>query len=311
MLKKVIYLGIIMSNILVYSYNVSILKIVDHPALNAVVVGVEKELQNDKEAAIKVYSAQGNQSMAASILAKFASEKSDYILTIGTTPTQLAYQMKQQGKFGRALVVGASITNPTDISPSESFAGTIIVSNFVPIKPQIEVMIQINQSLKKIAIIYNPGESNSVAIVAKLKPIAEEMGIELIEKTIQKSSDIPQATNAAVAAGSDAVFISNDNTALAGIPCIVKICTKAKIPVYCSDTDQVANGCLAALGPNQFQIGVKAGQAIKQSRNGESIEPVQYPGSDDIELCINLKTAKQLGVQIPEELLTKAVKTVE
>ena len=92
--------------------------------------------------------------------------------------------------------------------------------------------------------------------------------------------------------------------ALSGMENIISICKKNGIPVYVSDTDQVEKGCAAALGPNQYDIGVQTGKIIKRIINGEDINniEIQYPTTN--ELYINTKSV----VKIPDAIKTRAKK---
>ena len=133
----------------------------------------------------------------------------------------------------------------------------------------------------------------------------QTQGLTLVKQSIQQSADIPQAINK-LKTNVDAVFITNDNTALSGIPYIVKACDKVKIPVYVSDTDQVAKGCLAALGPNQYEIGKQTGKIIKLIKNGEDINKIRVEYPDTMELFLNKDKAIELEITIPEDVLKEA-----
>jgi putative ABC transport system substrate-binding protein len=244
--------------------------------------------------------------LAAQIISKFVNQGEGIVVTIGTMPTQVAFKY---AKEKRIQLIFSSVTNPTTIAQSLEGASITGVSNFVALKPQLELFKKIQPNLKRLGVIFNTGEANSVDIVEKLRPIAQELGIELVEQGIQKASDIPQAINT-LSKRVDAVFISNDNTSLCAIPFIVGVCNKAKIPVYVSDTDQVAKGCLAALGPNQYDIGKQTGAIAAKILQGQDISsiPIEYPAST--ELFINLNAAKILGIIVPEEVLKQAQKII-
>ncbi len=151
--------------------------------------------------------------------------------------------------------------------------------------------------------IYNTGEANSVFIVLKMEAICEKMGITLISQGISKISELMQATEK-VAQNADAVFISNDNMVLSSMENVCNICGKYGIPVYVSDTDQVQKGCAAALGPNQYEIGVQTGKIVERVSKGENINVIapQYP--DKTECYVNTKAA----VKIPADVLSQAKK---
>jgi putative ABC transport system substrate-binding protein len=69
----------------------------------------------------------------------------------------------------------------------------------------------------------------------------------------------------------DAIFISNDNMALSALKTIIKAANAQQIPVFVSDTDIVKDGALAALGPNQYEIGKQTARLIAKILEGEDI----------------------------------------
>jgi len=281
------------------SIKIMVCKAMEHEALNSVVRGMEDYLnRQDGKYNISVETCQGNMALASQIISKFANSKSNVVVTIGTTPSQSAFKFAKNGKI---KLVFSSVTNPDDISPNLTGANTTGVSNFVRPEPQIELFLKIQPQLKNLGIIYNTGEANSVSIVKKLKPICEKMGINLIEQGVSKIAEIPQATEKLVKVV-DAIFISNDNMALSAMANIVFISKKNNVPVYVSDTDQVEKGCAAALGPNQYDIGVQTGKLVKRIADGEDINkiPVEYP--EVSELYLNQKA----HLEIPDDVKSRA-----
>ncbi|MDR1333567.1 MAG: ABC transporter substrate-binding protein [Holosporales bacterium] len=284
-------------------FAVSICKVIEHDALNAVVSGIMDSM-GEEDVQYTVDTCQGNPAVASQIISKFIGKKSDVIVAVGTTPAQIAFNHARKGE---TKLVFSSVTNPDSISPNLLGANTTGVSNFVPLSPQLKLFTEIQPNLRKLGIIYNTGESNSVDIVEKLKQVVGEHNLELVEQGIQKASDIPQAVEALLAKGADAVFISNDNLALANIPLIVRLCNK--VPVYVSDTDQVQKGCVAALGPNQYNIGIQTGRMIKKILYGADINTIEIEYPSSTELHINKTKAKEIGLNIPQEIVSRAVKT--
>jgi putative ABC transport system substrate-binding protein len=284
-------------------FNVAICKVMEIEALNAVVSGIRDQL-GDKDIRYTIDTCQVNPVIAAQIVAKFVNKKSDVIVAVGTIPAQVAFKYARKGE---TKLVFSSVTNPNSISTKLADTNTTGVSNFVAIGPQVALFMDIQHGLRKLGIIYNTGDANSVDIVEKLREVVKEYKVELVEQGIQKAADIPQATEALLAKGVDAVFINNDNMVLANIPLIIKIC--GRVPVYVSDTDEVLKGCVAALGPSEYEIGRQTGKMIRQILSGGAINDikVEYPGAT--ELHINLTKAKEIGLAIPKEVADRAVKT--
>jgi putative ABC transport system substrate-binding protein len=321
MFKKIAIIGLLVAVCVFFAYKkcnnseaiqsnsvrvVSICKVIEHEALDSVARGIMDYFKDNKNVQFKIDTCQCSQALALQIVSKFVNSGGDIFVSIGTIPAQASFKLAKQKKI---KLVFSSVTNPSSIAPSFKGTNTTGVSNFIALKPQIELFRKIQPKLKKLGILFNTGESNSFDIVKKLRPITKEMGIELVEQGIQKASDIPQAINN-LAQKVDAVFISNDNTSLTGISFIVSVCNKNKIPVYVSDTDQVEKGCLASLGPNQYQIGIQTGKIIGKIIEGTDIDsiPVEYPSST--ETFINLKAAREIGITIPKEVLDKADKII-
>jgi putative ABC transport system substrate-binding protein len=316
MLKKLAIVGAIVAGVIIAVmlvehhkeprknvFDVSICKAIEHEALDAVVSGIRDYL-GEVDVQYTIDTCQGNPAIASQMISKFVGNGTSVVVAVGTTPAQVAFTYARKG---RTKLVFSSVTNPGNISTNLSGTNTTGVSNFVPLEPQVKLMTEIQPGLRNLGIIYNTGEANSADIVMKLREVVRGFDVDLIEQGIQKASDIPQAVEALLAKGAEAVFISNDNMALANIPLIVRLCKR--VPVYVSDTDQVAKGCVAALGPNQYDIGIQTGKMIEKVLHGGDINAVgiEYPSTT--ELHINKTKAREIGLSIPQGVLDQAVKT--
>lgn len=291
-------------------------KFVDHPALDETARGIIDALAaagfvNNETATVGVESAQANPALASQISNKFANQSPDVVICIGTVSSQ---SMVKYASKGLVKMVFSSITDPIGaglVKDLNETGGNVSgVSNFVSLEPQLELMKKIQPQLKKLGIIYNAGEMNSVSIIEKLNAIGGQFDLEIIPQAVVKTSDVPQAATK-LASTVDAVFISNDNTALSCLPSIVRACNMANIPVYVSDTDAVPLGALAALGPNQYAIGRQTGKMAARILNGESIAalPVEFP--TEMELVINADAAKLLEIPIPRDVIASATKVID
>jgi putative ABC transport system substrate-binding protein len=286
-------------------------KVVDHKALDMTVKGIIDTLTTNgfiqgNNLDIRIESAQANAALAAQIASKFVNKSPDVVLGVGTMSAQsfAKYAMNNQ-----VQLIFSSITDPiganlvqTLTKPNKNISG---VSNFVSLEPQVKLFKTLQPSLKRLGFIYNPGEPIGKFIVAKLNIIAPHFNLTIVPQTVTKTSEIPQATTK-LAYNVDAIFISNDNTALSSLQSIIKVANTAKIPVYVSDTDAVELGALAAIGPNQYSVGQQTGQMLVRCLEGEKLEnmPVEFP--TQTELYINLDAAKIVGLSIPESILKTA-----
>lgn len=281
-----------------------------HIALESTALGIVDALKDagytDALLDIKEESAQGNVVMAVQIAAKFTEQKPDIIFALGTIAAQSFLKV---AKAHEVKVMFASVTDPLASKvvdaldcPVYSMSG---VSNFVPLAPQIDMIKSLQPHIQSIGILYNSSESNSVFIIEEMRRVCKASGLRLIEQSVVKTGELAQAA-ARLASRVDAIFISNDNTCLSGFQSIVQAASQARKPVYCSDTDQVEKGALAALGPNQYALGRQAGEMAVRVLKGQPIQsmPVEFPNKT--ELYINLDAAKTLGISFSQEMREKA-----
>jgi putative ABC transport system substrate-binding protein len=291
-------------------------QIIQHPALDITVKGIIDGLEQngyvkDKNVEIRVESAQANAALASQIATKFINQGADVVVGVGTVTAQSFLKYTQSDK---AKLVFSSVTDPVQagiaqdlLKPGKNVSG---VSNFVELEPQLELFRKIQPGLKTLGVLYNPGEANSLSINKRLETICQKMDIKLILQSANKTADMPQAATK-LASTVDAIFISNDNTALAALQSVVSIANKAKIPVYVSDTDSVELGALAALGPNQYQVGLQTGAIVARTLNGEELAKIPVEFANKTELYLNKDAARAIGIQFPEEILSKASKIIE
>lgn len=288
-------------------------KVVEHAALNDTTQGIIDALEQGgykqgQNLDLRVESAQANAALAAQIASKFANQNPDIVVGVGTISAQSFIQYALSGKV---KLIFSTVTDPLSAQlvqslekPSNNVSG---VSNFVNLAPQLRLFKKLQPNLSRLGILYNPGEGNSVSIVNKLEALCPQFNITLVKQTIAKTSEVAQhATKLAQTV--NAIFISNDNTALSALPSVIKSAQAAKIPVYVSDTDAVEQGAVAAIGPNQYEVGQQTGRMIIRILENADINttPVEFPTKT--ELFINLAAAQKANIIIPEELLQKAAK---
>ena len=296
-------------------HKVFINQFVEHPALDMTTKGIIDGLEGNGykrgiNLDLRVESAQANPALAAQIAAKFIGQKADIVVGVATMAAQSLVKYAKQNK---TKLVFSSVTDPlkSDLvqSLTEPSNHTSGVSNFIALEPQLKLFQVIQPNLKRLGFLYNPSEVNSLSLIEKLKELCPFFGITLILQAANKTSEVAQAITK-LTANVDAIFISNDSTALSALQVIINAATKAKLPVYVSDTDAIERGALAALGPNQYKIGLQTAQLIIRALKGEDLGkiPVEFP--TQTELYLNEDAAFKVGIQLKDELKVTANKII-
>ncbi len=285
---------------------IGVIQIVDHPALDQTRKGIQDQLAKDGFIASKNYkwlyeSAQGNTSLGMQIAQKFVGQRVNVAVAIGTPVSQSMKQAITHNK-SRIPMVFASVTDPKvaglgSIGTTSPYITGI--SNFVPAEKQFTYFQSILPELMTIGVIYNPGEANSAFLVANMQKAAQAKGIELKFAPASRTNDVLDAAKQLVA-DVDAIFINNDNTALAAFTAIVKVANAAKIPVLSSDLATLEKGAFAAYGPDQYAIGLQVGKIVVEilnNPNHKNTSPISLPKK--IHGNVNARQAKKLNIVLP------------
>jgi putative ABC transport system substrate-binding protein len=292
---------------------VAVTQIVEHPALDATRKGIYDVLKESSyDLDWRFESAQGNASLASQIAQKFVGQKPDVVVALSTVSSQtfLKYLSKNQD----IPMVFSSVTDPLSamiVNDLKKPGGAVTgVSNFIDLKPQFELFKTILPSLKKLGVVYNPGEQNSVIFIELAKKVAKKLGIKIVTVPAYKSSEVGAAAQS-LADKVDAFFVYNDSTVLSAFESLVKVADLSVVPVFCSDVDMIERGATAALGPDQYELGRQTGRMILAILEGQSPGeiPVGYP--EKIELALNQKQAQKINLTFLPSLLKKASKVIE
>jgi putative ABC transport system substrate-binding protein len=248
---------------------ISILQIAEHPALNATREGLLDELkqlgyQDGKNVIVEYQSAQGNPTLAAQISQKFVADKADIIVAIATKAAQAAITA---AKGTDIPVVFSSVTDPLGAklvkdlkTPGKVATG---VSNYIDVEPQFKLFKRLLPTLETLGIVYDSGEDNSIALNKEMEKVAKEMGLTLVFATVTKTSDVLAASQS-LCGKVDAIFVNNDNTALSAFSSVVKAARSCDIPAFVSDIDIADQGAMAALGPDQVELGRQTARMVDQ-----------------------------------------------
>ena len=289
--------------------NVGVLQLLSHPALDSIYKGMVEELarqgyEDGKNIKIDLQNAQGEQSNLALMSEKLVSEKNDILVGI-TTPATLSLANATK----ETPIIMAGITYPVEagLIASEDKPGNNItgVSDRTPIKQQLELMKEILPNLKKVGLLYTSSEDNSIKQIEEAKKYSAELGIEVKLASIANTNDIQQVTES-LASEVDAIFVPIDNTIASAMATVVKVTDKFKIGVFPSADTMVADGGVLGLGVDQYQIGVETARVIVDVLNGKKPADTPIVLANEGVIYLNEEKAKELGIEIPENIKAKA-----
>jgi putative ABC transport system substrate-binding protein len=174
---------------------------------------------------------------------------------------------------------------------------------------QLELLRELVPSAAVIGALVNSANPNAETLKSGAQAAARVLGQQIIFQNVAAEADLPGAFAAIVERKAKAVLVLNGlNNYQASL---VELATRYALPALYSYREFVAAGGLASYGPSFTEpyrlAGVYAGRILKGERPADL--PVQL--STKIELTINLKTAKALGITVPLPLLARADEVIE
>lgn len=145
-----------------------------------------------------------------------------------------------------------------------------------------------------------------------LESAAQQLKLKLVRIEVQKSIELPAAFEEAIRAQAGAVFVLPDDPMFFNNrDRIVALAAKYRLPDFHMASQFVEAGGLMSYGENMRASYYKAASYVDKVANGVKPEllPVEQPTR--FELVINLKTAKTLGLTIPQSLLLRADEVIQ
>jgi putative tryptophan/tyrosine transport system substrate-binding protein len=192
---------------------------------------------------------------------------------------------------------GGNITGLTELAPD--LAGK-----------RLEILRSIVPGLRTLAIMADAGNPGSVLELGDVQASAQVLGLDVIRVEIQQANDIaPSIETLMGRAGS--LYVTADALTFTNHTQITSLAFAARLPVITGWPALAMGQSLVSYGPNVTDMFRRAAEFVDKILHGTkpSDMPVEQPTK--FELLINLKTAKALGLTIPQSLLATADEVIE
>lgn len=288
---------------------IGITQIVQHPALDSAKEGFleglkEKGYIDGENIKVDYQNAQGDGQTSQTIAQKFVSDKKDLILAIGTPVAQAVYNTTKD-----IPTVFTAVTDPVsaDLAKDWENSGTNLtgVSDMVPVKEQLELLLKIKPDVKTLGIIFNTSEANSEIQVKIFKEAAEEFNLKVKEIGVTNVNEINQNLSASIS-DIDVLYTPTDNTVASAFDLITKIALKNNVPVLGAEEAVVPKGGLVSIGIDYFNLGKETAYKAVEILNGKKPEEVPITTLSDMGIAINEDVAKKLEIKIPDDIRSEA-----
>jgi putative ABC transport system substrate-binding protein len=249
----------------------------------------------------------------AELFEQFAKElvdmNVDIIVTWATAPA-----LAVEKATSKIPIVFALATDPVGSGlvaslarPSGNATG-LSAFNIDLIGKRLEILREIVPNLRRLAIMANVGSPDTKFEMHTLQQVAEGVGIATTMLEITKADEIPSAFNQLDA---DAIFVVGDPLTFTNRNQINALALNLRLPATYAIREFVQAGGLISYGPNFPDLFRRAADLVSKLMQGTKVADIPVEQPTTLDLVINLKTARALGLTIPLSLLGRADEVIE
>ena len=281
------------------------------PAYDAFVQGMrELGYVEGRNLVIEWRFADGDSDRLPGLATDLVRSKPEVIVTHGTPATLAARKAA-----GAIPIVFAALGDPVRSGvvaslarPGGNLTGLSLITADLASK-HIELIMTLLPKAKQFALLWNSG--NPATRVATYKKVAEHAKVKLVPVGARTRDDLPRAFDEIARLGVGAAFISADTLFAFNRRSIVELAAKHRIPTLHYFREDVLAGALISYGQNLPDYYRRSASYVDRILKGAKPADLPIEQPTRIHLAINRKTAKTLGITVPNEFLLRADELIE
>ena len=257
-------------------------------------------------------SAEGDASRLPALAAELVRLKVD-VLALAGTPAAFAAQKATTAIPIVMIGVGDPVGNGLVKSLARPGGNSTALSNMVAeLGPKLlEILHSMVPRLKRVAVLVNPSNSSIAIFLKNIQTAAQKIGVEIHPVEASTPGEITSAFALMTRQNVGALIVPLEALFSQQRTQIVELAAKQRLPSIGTYGDYVEAGGLMSYGQNAREnfrrAAIYVDKIFKGANPGDL--PVEQPTR--FELAINLKTAKALGLKVPQTVLLQATKVIE
>ena len=190
--------------------------------------------------------------------------------------------------------------------PGANVTGTTFTPGPGIFAKQLQILKETIPRASRVAILWNPAEPASEPQVTEVEAAARLLGIRLQRVEARGPEDFDTAFAAMARERADALLVARGSTFLAHQTSLAELAAKRRLPTMFSYRESVEAGGLLAYAVNMRDFSGRAAVYVDKILKGAKAADLPIEQPTKFELMINLKTAKALGLTIPQSVLARA-----
>lgn len=249
-----------------------------------------------------------NKAKAAEMVQKAVAEKPDLICSMGTSMT-----MAISREIKDIPIVFSVVYDPVEAGIAKGWKSsgnnTTGVSTKIPMQQLMDRMREV-APVKRLAVLYTPGEKNSETQLKDLQSEQADNPIKVIPVPLARKEDISDILQDVIRT-SDALYLTGSNLVDSQVTMIADMATRAGVVTITHLDDLVAKGVLIGVSANSYQLGRLAGGKAARILKGEKPSAIPIETLKKFDVILNRKTAKEGRFTIPPEFMKSVTRSIQ
>jgi putative ABC transport system substrate-binding protein len=266
----------------------------------------------DRNIAIEYRWAEGKYERLPQLAADLVRLKVDVILAVTTSATQAAKAATRTIPIVFTLVADPVTSGlvPSLGRPRGNITGLPSIASEI-IGKQLELLKETVARVSRVAILQNPDAGSHQFMVREAAGAARTLGVQLRVLGARSPNDLDAAFTAITRERADALLVLADPFFRTHRARIADFAAKSRLPSVSGEREHTEVGCLMSYGPSRLDIFRRAATYVDKILKGAKPADLPVEQPTKFELIINLKTAKALGLTIPQSILTRADEVIQ
>ena len=251
--------------------------------------------------------ANGDYDKVAGLAADLVQSKVDVMVVDGTVGNQAAKRGTSNVPIVMVLVadpVGSGLVASL-AHPGGNVTGLSLMIPELTAK-QLQLLKEALSRLTRVSVLWNPASPYQPKVIEELKAAAPSLSIELSFVDVRTPEQFGPGFSAMTRARAEALYVIGDPFFASHGTTLLKLASKARLPVIGVSRQFAAAGALMSYGPNIGDVFRRSAGYVDKILKGASPATLPVEQPTKFELVVNLKTAKALGIKIPEAILLQA-----
>jgi putative ABC transport system substrate-binding protein len=264
-----------------------------------------------KNLSIEFRWAEGNYDRLPQLAAELVRAGVQVIVTHGTPGTQAARKATNTIPIVMAIVTDpvASGIVASLARPGGNVTGTALFNGEMGAK-RLEILKEVAPGIAHAAVLVNPENPSAARDVKVVEAAAVTLKIALQRVQVRAAGEIEGAIEAVVKSRAQAFVFFEDATLIANAARIADLATKQKLPAA-GNREFAEAGGLIGYGVNFHETFRRTAYFVDRILKGTKPGDIPVEQASKFELVLNVKTAKALGIKVPQAILVRADRVIE